>query len=137
MSGTRTERAFEPLQGHPFVPGAAQRIVVLLNVLNRMKQCFDDDGSRTAEGHRLYQDFFTGEPGNGGRGAAFTDSSDPEKHDFKNDLTFPSPAHPSETLFCTWHGKVQTPQIRVHFSYPIRKDDPLFVVYVGPKITKP
>ncbi len=134
---TFAKGAFVPLQGHPFVPGAAQRIVVLLDVLHRMKQCFnDDDGGRSREGHRLYQEFFTGTAGDGGRGAAFSDSSDSEKNAFKSDLTFPNPVDPSETLFCTWHGKVQTPQFRIHFSYPIRRDDPLFVVHVGPKITK-
>ena len=28
------------------------------------------------------------------------------------------------------------PQLRIHFSWPIRADEPLCVVYVGPKITK-
>ena len=43
---------------------------------------------------------------------------------------------PTKTLFCPWHGKVQTPQLRVHFSYPIRANEPLYIVYVGPKLTK-
>lgn len=114
-------------------------MVVLFDVLNRMKQCFDDEGGRTVEGHRLYRDFFTGKKGDGGRGAAFSDSSDGEKQAFASELTFPNPADPADpadSLFCTWHGKVQTPQLRVHFSHPIRNEDPLYVVYVGPKITR-
>jgi hypothetical protein len=31
---------------------------------------------------------------------------------------------------------LKTQQIRIHFSWPIRVDTPLYVVYVGPKITK-
>ena len=34
------------------------------------------------------------------------------------------------------HGKVKTPQIRIHFSWPITASTPLYVVYVGYKITK-
>ena len=51
-------------------------------------------------------------------------------------MTFKHPTDASKTLFCPWHGKVQTPQLRVHFSWPVRADEPLYIVYVGPKITK-
>jgi hypothetical protein len=52
-------------------------------------------------------------------------------------MTFPHPERVGETLFCPWHGKVQTPQIRIHFSgTTIRHDQPLYVVYIGPKIAK-
>lgn len=122
--------AFEPLRGHPYVPGAAERIDVLLSTLNSFKGCFADNGVRTAEGDRLYGDHF------GHQKAWFTDSTDGEKNDFESEMTFPHPARPGEYLFCTWHGKVKTPQIRIHFSWPITKDYPLYIVYVGPKITK-
>lgn len=128
--------AFAPLRGHPFVPGAAKRIQVLLNTLDRLKGCFADDGARTAEGHQLYKDFFTGRKGDGGKGALFKDSSQSEKQTFKEKLTFPHPEHKKMTLFCPWHGSVQTPQLRIHFSWPITAAEPLYVVYVGPKITK-
>ena len=130
------EDAFEPLAGHPFVPGAAERLVFLLAKLDRLRQCFDAEGGRTAEGHEIYRDFFTGKKGDGGRGAMFSDSSDTEKCDFANHLCFPHPDQEGAKLFCPWHGKVQTPQLRVHFSTPISADKPLYVVYVGPKITK-
>lgn len=130
------DKAFEPLDGHPFSPSAAERILLLLKTLDKMKSCFDPSGSRTSEGHELYQNFFTGKKGEGGRGAIFTDSSDPEKGQFRKELTFAHPADPNQTMFCPWHGKIQTPQFRVHFSYPISADRELYVVYVGPKITK-
>jgi hypothetical protein len=121
--------AFHPLDGHPFVPGASERIQVLLGILDRFKGCFDIQGNRTPAGDQLYTLYFTG-----GK-ALFTDSSDAEKAEFHNELHFP---HPEGTgyLFCTWHGKVKTPQIRIHFTYPIVHKSPLYVMYVGPKITK-
>ncbi|MEI7996656.1 MAG: hypothetical protein WCH01_17300 [Methylococcaceae bacterium] len=84
----------------------------------------------TDEGNRLYQEHFTGDK------AWFSTSSDDEKIEFKNELTFNHPNNKDEKLFCPWHGKIKTPQIRIHFSYPIRADKPLYVPYIGLKITK-
>lgn len=127
---TFLSKSFESLQGHPFVKSAALRIEVLLNVLDRMKNSFDEHGNRTDDGHRLYQIYFTGkEP-------RFSDSSDTEKGAFKAEMTFKHPDASDGILECTWHGKVQTPQLRIHFSWPISAKTPLYVAYVGPKITK-
>lgn len=122
--------SFEPLRGHPFHIGAVYRIIELLDTLDKFKTCFDAHGQRTPEGHRLYQDHFTGDK------AWFSDSSETEKQDFKKQLTFHHPAIDRETLFCTWHGKVKIQQLRIHFSWPVRADESLYIVYVGPKITK-
>jgi len=124
------ENAFEPLLTQPFKQGVAERILVRLEALHRLKQCFDENGSRTEDGHALYQNHFTGDKG------WFSDSSDAEKEDFKTELTFPHPDVPGESLFCTWHGKVKSPQYRIHFSWPVTAAFPVYVVYVGPKITK-
>jgi len=125
-----SSNSFEPLKGHPFVNSAAKRIVELLEILDKFKTCFDAYGQRTAEGQRIYQDHFTGNK------AWFTDSSASEKNEFKVDLTFKHPNADTETLFCPWHGKIKTPQFRIHFSWPISVTEPMYVVYVGPKITK-
>jgi hypothetical protein len=122
--------AFDGLRGHPFSSAAAERIRVLLSILDRFKTCFDEEGNRTPEGHQIYQDHFTG------KNAWFTDSSDDEKIEFSSELTFRHPADKDETLACPWHGKIKTGQLRIHFSSPVRATDPLFVVYVGPKLTK-
>lgn len=127
---TFSDDGFNTLYHYPFVHSAAQRIVELLVTLDKFKTCFDAQGQRTAEGHRLYQDHFAGKK------AWFTDSSDKEKDEFETELTFDHPENISKSLFCTWHGKVKTPQIRIHFSWPIRADEPLYVPYIGPKITK-
>ena len=127
---TFSDNAFDPLRGRPFASGAAERIQMLLNTLNCLKGCFADDGTRTPEGHEIYQNHFTGDK------AWFSDSSNSEKLEFKEDLTFPQLGNAGQTLFCTWHGKIKTPQFRVHFSWPVTATDPVYVVYVGPKITK-
>ena len=103
---------------------------MLFELLDRLARAFDADGARTSEGHRIYQDHFTGDRG------SFSDSSDSEKRDFREALTFRRPDDTGESLFCTWHGKVRRPALRVHFSWPIRFGEPVYVVYAGPKITK-
>ncbi|MCY4085974.1 MAG: hypothetical protein OXG37_03585 [Actinomycetia bacterium] len=122
--------SFKRLQGHSFSRGAAERLLLRLDVLHQLKSCFDERGDRTPRGHEIYQQHFTGDK------AWFSDSSDTEKAGFKKELTFPHPSNAGEFLYCTWHGKVKSPQLRVHFSWPIRASEQLHVVYVGPKITK-
>lgn len=133
---TFSSDVFAPLTGHPFVPGAAQRLLFILEILNKYKSCIDVNGKRTPEGQEIYQNFFTGVKGGGGHGATFKDSSDTEKEEFKKQLTFKHPEDTNKSICCPWHGVVQTPQLRVHFSWPVRVDEPLYVVYVGPKLTK-
>ena len=122
--------SFDPLEGHPFGKGTAERLLARLNILHALKNCFNERGERTPEGHVLFQKHFTGDK------AWFSDSSDTEKVEFESALTFAHPTNAGERLFCTWHGKVKTPQLRIHFSWPIRANKPLYVVYVGPKKTK-
>jgi hypothetical protein len=124
------ENAFQPLQGHPFKQGVAECILARLQVLHRLKQCFNADGARTDEGHVLYKQHFTGDK------AWFSDESAANKDKFRDDLTFPHPDAPGADLFCSWHGKVKSPQYRIHFSWPITAAKPVYVVYIGPKITK-
>ena len=128
---TFTVLCFDPLAGVPFAKSAADRILELLSILDRFANAFDAGGSRTPEGSRIYQDYFTG-----GENALFSDSSDPEKRKFRTKLTFPHPNEPGGSLFCTWHGKVRHMTLRLHFSWPIRAGEPVYVVYAGPKLTK-
>lgn len=127
---TFSSDSFDPLQGQPFSKGAAERLLERLAILHDLKNCFDERGARTSDGERLYQKHFTGDK------AWFSDSSDTEKSAFRKELTFRHPTNAGESLFCTWHGKVNTPKLRIHFSWPIRANAPLYVVYVGPKITR-
>ena len=127
---TLSEDCFKPLDGMPFVRSSADRAIVLLGILNRLALAYDTDGNRTAEGHRLYQDYFTG------KNALFSDSSDAEKRDFRRRLTFPHPDQGGTTIFCPMHGKEHSSTLRLHFSWPIRYREPVYVVYLGPKLTK-
>ena len=127
---TFSEDSFDELAGQPFNRGAAERLLERLRVLAELKTSFDENGNRTELGHSIYAKHFTGDK------AWFSDSSDREKVTFSRSLTFRHPDNPANTLFCTWHGKVKSPQLRIHFSWPIRVDSPLYIVYVGPKITK-
>ena len=122
--------AFRPLDGTPFSASASKRILMLLDILDRLARAFDSSGRRTPEGNRLHQDHFRG------RNALFSDSSPTEKHDFHNELTFPDPDNAGGSLFCSWHGKVRSPALRLHFSWSFRSGEPVCVVYVGPKITR-
>lgn len=121
--------AFRPLEGQPFGPGAAERLLLRFDILNRLKSCFEK-GQRTPSGDALYAQYFTGSK------AWFSDSSDTEKREFSGEMVFKDPEESSAYLSCTWHGKIKTPQYRVHFTYPVLPDRPLYVMYVGPKITK-
>ena len=126
---TFSKNSFEPLEGYP-LGKVAERLLSRLAVLHDLKNCFDKNGQMTPEGLTIRQKYFTG------ANSWFSDSSATEKTKFKNKLTFPHPANPEEFLFCTWHGKVKTSQLRIHFSWPIRANTPLYIVYVGPKKTK-
>ena len=121
---------FEALKGVPFSKAAAERFIVLFGVLNDLVQEFDGNGKRTPAGHRLYREYFEGHR------PIFTDSSETEKHRFRNELTFRHPESKGEYLFCPWHGKMTCMTLRLHFSWPVRAGEPLYVVYAGPKLTK-
>ena len=127
---TFAKDCFEPLDGVPFAGSSAMRLLVLLDLLNRLAGAFDTDGGRTAEGQRIYRDYFTGDK------ALFSDSSDTEKRDFREKLTFLHPDSPGKPLFCPWHGKESHKTLRLHFSWPMQAGEPVYVVYAGPKITK-
>ncbi|MGE4443309.1 MAG: hypothetical protein AB7D27_17765 [Desulfomicrobium sp.] len=128
--------AFAALEGHPFSSCAADRIFFILSTLDFMATEIDKNGKRTVAGNEYYQKFFAQRKEAGGRGSIFSDSSEGEKHDFKEKLTFTHPEKKDEYIFCPMHGKVQTPQLRVHFSWPIRPQEPIYIMYVGPKITR-
>jgi len=116
------------LQPQPFVSGACTRIVVLLKVLDEYAQCFDKAGKRTNKGDEIHDIYFKGDK------ACFSDSSSDEKVKFKNELSFTLPNGSKE--LCPLHGKVKTPQLRIHFAWPEQKGANINIVYIGPKITK-
>ncbi len=127
---TLTRDVIRSLDGHPFVPGAAERFQELLKVLDLIQSQVGSDDHLQSRGMELFQNHFVGDK------AWFSDSSDDEKHRFRHELSFPNPERPETPMPCTWHGKVKIHQMRVHFTFPFRHNRPLYVVYVGPKLTK-
>lgn len=121
---------FASLVGVPFAKSSANRLLVLLSTLYEIAHAFDASGNRTSEGQRIYQEHFTGDR------ALFSDSSETEKRDFRNELTFPHPEHQGEHLFCTRHGKERHKNLRLHYSWSGRFREPVYIVYIGPKITR-
>ena len=116
---------FSYLNGRPFAPGPADHIVRRLEVLDRLQSV----GRGSVEGRRLYENHFMGDR------AWFSDSSDTEKRRFRRQMTFQSPEPGGDPMFCTWHGKINHPTYRIHFTWPVPPGDKLYVVYVGYKIT--
>ncbi len=117
----------DPLRGLPFSDGAARDILRRIDVLNRLASLKSETGAAADERRRLHQEHFRG------RKAWFSDSSREEKTGFGAKMTFRHPDRPGERLFCPWHGKVKIQQLRIHFSWP---EPPIYVVYIGQKITR-
>lgn len=127
---TFSDDAFEPIRLYPFKESAAKRIIEILGVLHDLKRSFDAQGKLTDDGQDIYRKHFVGDK------AWFSDSSDREKAQFRQELTFPNPLQRGERLFCPMHGKVKSDvPIRVHYHWNISADEPVYVMYVGSKIT--
>ncbi len=120
---------FVHLEGVPFKKTSADHLMKLFGILNRLAACFGEDGAMTPEGHQIRAQYFSGQ-------AVFSASSKREEQMFRDQLTFRHPKVAGESLLCGWHGKMKRDVIRFHFSWPIRAGEPVYVVYVGPKLTK-
>ncbi len=119
------------LRPHPFSRYVCQRAFELLTVLQRLVDESDEYGGLSDVGTALFEQHFNGKK------AWFTDSSTDEKNHFKQELSFNDPCDPSQKIFCPWHGKIKTPQFRIHFQWPRPKNQQkIKIVYIGPKITK-
>lgn len=121
--------AFDRLRAMPYARGVADRLLERFDVLSRRCDETGKGDELTDEGRRIHAEHFVGCK------AWFTTSSDGEIHSFRQALTFVHPVS-GERVLCPWHGKVKSPQLRIHFVWPIRHAEPVAVVYVGPKITK-
>ncbi len=129
---TIPDSVLDRLSRETFYPTVAHRTVALLRVLQAMMEGRNpNDGKLSPGATELRQDHFVGEK------AWFTDESHANKANFARELTFPDPDDSTTTIFCPWHGKIKTPQFRVHFQWPVPVgQEKLNVVYIGPKITK-
>ncbi len=114
-----------PLQFYPYV---AQRSKVLLSILDQIIGF--KKSNNVSEFEEIRKKWMHGD------NARFTPSSDMELRDFNSELTFIHPLT-KKRIKCSWHGKIQTPQFRIHYEWPLPAGESrLFVAYIGPKITK-
>ena len=126
---TFMEDCFDHLGGIGFSDAAAMSIINRLNDLDRLMSLRDNNGARTPDGQRLYDERFVGQD------PKFTDSSDREKRQFRRELTFRHPTPGKDDLFCPWHGKVKKDLIRIHFSRPDSDSPEMYIAYIGRKLT--
>jgi len=123
--------ALEKLYPTPFSEGVSQRIFERLEVLEKISEKTLENGDLSEKGMLLYSKHFVGEK------AWFTDESITKKRKFDNQLTFFDPEDKGKVIVCSWHGKIKTPQIRIHFEWPRPKGQKIIkITYIGPKITK-
>ena len=116
-----TAGSFSDMDGRPFALGVANRIQTLMNVLDRICNA----GPDSPEGLKLLNDHF------GHETSWFSNSAESEINKFRNKLTFPVDG--IDTL-CPWHGKINNPPYRIHFTWPVSAGK-VNVVYVGWKRT--
>lgn len=121
----------ERIERETFYPVVARRTLALLETLQRIVSGRSAEGSLDEKALSLWNQHSQGDK------AWFTDESDGNKRKFKNEMTFPDPENPANRLFCPWHGKIKTPQFRIHFEWPVPPGQSrLKILYIGPKITK-
>ncbi|WP_064830020.1 hypothetical protein [Rhizobium phaseoli] len=124
------EHIVDELRRSPFSVSLARNVCDLLSALNSVKTEMDGQGNLSPVGVQLVQKYFVG------KNAWFTDESDRNKIDFESDMSFVDPIT-KQKITCFWHGKIQTPQFRIHFEWPVSDyNSGLKVCYIGPKITK-
>lgn len=116
------------LEGEAFSSVIADRVMIQLDILNQLAICFDDQGQRTTTGHELIKNYFQGDR------AIFSDESESNKQKFEREMIFGLPNR--ESIFCPFHGKISYRVFRLHFSWPIQHNTPVYIAYIGPKITK-
>lgn len=116
-----TSDSFSDLSGRPFNLGVAKRIQTRLNVLDRICNA----GPDSPEGVKLLNNHF------GHTTSWFSNTTGPQINAFRKQLTFPVDG--VDTL-CPWHGKINNPPYRIHFTWPV-SEGKIHVVYVGWKIT--
>lgn len=115
------------LKKHPFNGNVVRRGFALLRVLDELAGSIGSDGALSQTAMRLLKEHFQGDK------AWFSDEK-PKKDDV---FTFRDNRNNGVNLYCSWHGKVKTPQFRLHFQWPVPVGQSYIkVLYFGEKLTK-
>jgi hypothetical protein len=121
------DNLLEILRPEPFSKAITERVMELLSVLNEFEGCLKNKNIERI--NEIRSNYFMGE------NACFTDESQGNKRKFKKELTFKHPEKQTR-LFCPFHGKIKHLYFRIHFNWPKKTSEKLYIVYIGPKITK-
>jgi len=121
--------AFASLTGYPFISGAAQRLLFVLDTLNRFRSCFDMDAvSARLKVMRCIATTSRVGRGTVDVGALFTDSSDEEKRQFETEMAFKPPLDARQTLSVHGTGRFRRRSYVYTFPGPVRADELLYIV---------
>lgn len=122
-----TRNCLEALEKHPFNMNVVRRSQALMGVLNEIAAGIDDVGALSAGAIAIMTKHFQGEK------SWFSDEepSNPEVFWFYDN------SNNRSRIYCSWHGKIKTPQFRIHFQWPIPVGQKFIkVLYIGEKLTK-
>lgn len=115
------------LKKHPFNGNVVRRGFALLRILDEIAGGIDADGALSLPALRLLEEHFQG-------GKAWFSDEKPQNDDV---FTFRDNSNNGRGLYCSWHGKVKTPQFRLHFQWPVPVGQSYIkVLYFGEKLTK-
>jgi hypothetical protein len=119
-----SDDVIEPIKILPFSYSAAQQIQMLLLILDEISKSHEPTGKLNQHGLELQIKHFTTSRGR------FSDETPNELFNFRHPKT-------NEKIQCSWHGKVRLDvNYRIHFQWPKPKGFPLWVAYIGPKLTR-
>lgn len=125
-----SKKVYEQMAPIPFSEGNYKSIDERFRVLKEYIESRDQHGDHTAQTEQIVENYFHGEK------AWFSNSSDSERRKFKKALSFVDLLDAKKKLF-PFHGKIKTPQLRIHFGWPISPNvKKIQVVYIGEKLTK-
>ncbi len=115
------------LKKHPFNGNVVRRGFALLRVLDELAAGMGIDGALSQTALRLLEEHFQG-------GKAWFSDEKPLNEDV---FIFRDNSNNGAGLYCSWHGKVKTPQFRLHFQWPVPVGQSYIkVLYFGEKLTK-
>lgn len=125
-----SEKLIEQISIQPFHLGIARRFFDLSKALEEIITSRDAQKNFTDKTIELVTKYFHGDK------AWFTDETENDKRDFKNELKFYPPSSDSLKSY-SFHGKIKIEQIRIYIEWPLKPEHEFIdIVYFGPKITK-
>ena len=115
------------LKKHPFNGNVVRRGFALLRVLDELAGGMGSDGALSQTALNLLKEHFQGDK-------AWFSSEKPQNDDV---FIFRDNSNNGVGIYCPWHGKVKTPQFRLHFQWPVPLGQRrIKVLYFGEKLTK-